>query len=170
MKTIRENSLKSLDRISREQRDLLLNEIEREWQTTKEILITQLGSTNIHTRCCSAYLLGLYRYPEAVESLGQMVSLEDKATEGKQKERRWDRYPAFEALIRIGKPSIPAMLRNIEGSEDETIRELSARVIFYVEGADIAPIVLEKAISKQTDPLKKGRLKAVVNLAEKGKR
>jgi hypothetical protein len=78
----------------------------------------------------------------------------------------WGRYPAQQALIRIGTRSVPAMLQIIETSDNEKRRELAARVIIGVqEGSGepaLARILMEKKIEKQTDPEKKKRLEATL--------
>ncbi|MHC4529568.1 MAG: hypothetical protein ACYS29_16970, partial [Planctomycetota bacterium] len=80
------------------------------------------------------------------------------------KEALWDRYPVVEALIKIGKPSVRVMIHNIVSSNDKKVRDLSAKVIRYIEGREIGRIVLEKAAERQTDPAKKARLKGALDL------
>ena len=67
---------------------------------------------------------------------------------------RWGGSPIVEALIRIGNPAVPEMIKNIETSKDKKVRDLSASVIKYVMGQDIAKIVLEKAIKDKSDAVK----------------
>jgi hypothetical protein len=59
-------------------------------------------------------------------------------------------------------PAIPKMIKNIESNDDANVRKLSATVIRYVDGPDIAKFRLEKAIESQSDPTKKARLKAAI--------
>ncbi len=150
--------LKKLDSMPPEDRDSLLRSLESEWQSMKETLITTLGSRSKQTVFCSAFLVGMNRYAEAAGSLARLITLEDEARSPKR--RRWGQYPVAEALVRIGKPVIPAMLRNLETSDDEKTRRLTAKVILRVEGVEVAKSLVTSAIAKQQDPERKGRLRS----------
>ncbi len=162
-----EDTFRSLVRMTIPERESFLTTLDREWQTRKGILITTLGSEDEEACFSSAYLLGLYRYAEAADSLAAVITMENKVIR-QQREGRWRRYPAVEALIRIGKPSVPAMLRNLASSSDQHVRALSARVIFGVEGEQIGRLIVENAIAKEDDPVKKKNLETSLPLIKGG--
>jgi len=74
----------------------------------------------------------------------------------------------MEALVKIGNPSIPVVIQNLEDSDDVQVRELSVTVIHRIEkDKDIAELRLQKALEAQTDAKKKARLQsALKSLAE----
>jgi hypothetical protein len=76
------------------------------------------------------------------------------------REPLWGRYPVVEALIKIGRPAIPIMIANLENSTDILVRELSARVIRYIEEPEIGKVIIEIAMKKQADAAKKKKLQA----------
>jgi hypothetical protein len=68
-------------------------------------------------------------------------------------------HPAMEALIMIGNPSIPAMIRHLEESDDIQVRDLSLKVLYRIEGdKDIVQLRLQKALAVQKDSHKQARL------------
>jgi len=72
-------------------------------------------------------------------------------------------YPAMDALVKIGNPSIPAVIRNLEESEDAKVRELSLKVLYRIEGdKDIVQLRLQKALEVQQDSKKKARLQTAL--------
>ena len=158
------------DRISSENCEQLTEQLSKQWEDTKGLLITSLGSDDQQVQFTAAFLLGLYRYAEATDSLANLIVMEDAGRNEKRQSREslWGEYPAVEALIRIGKPSVSAMLRNLESSEDEHVRGLSARVIYYVEGPKLAKIVVENAVNEQKDPIKKKLLESSLPLVHGG--
>jgi len=142
-----------------------LGELCKERSDIQGDLIHQLGdSSSKETKFAAAFLLGIYRMKGSVYSLSRNITLENENILQDTRISLWDRYPVVEALIRIGKPSVREMIRNIQTSGDEKTRELSARVIRYVEGPEIGRIILEKAIEKQTDPQRKAKLEAALSL------
>ena len=110
-------------------------------------------------------LLGKLRSVECVPLLAENLALYVFYKDRKRTQSLEDAFPCVGALIEIGKPAVSPMIKNLETSEDEKVRELSARVIRYVEGPEIGRIVIEKAIEKQTDSRKKAKLEAALSLA-----
>jgi len=142
----------------------LLGELSKERSDIQSNLIYQLdNSRSKEVKFAAAFLLGFYRMEKSVYHLSRHITLENERVISSSRLPLWDRYPVVEALIRIGKPAVPEMLRTIETSEEEKVRDFSARVIRYVEGSEIGRIVIEKAMEKQTDPAKKARLKTALN-------
>ena len=154
--------LKMLGQLSDKEREALLHDSSQYLQKIQETLLSHLGSTNKDVRCYAAYLLGEYRFPQAATSLSQVIDLKSDVRQN-TREWFWDLYPAVEALIKIGNPSISAVIRNLEESDDPKVRELSLKVISYVEkDKDIAQLRLKKALEAQPDSKKKTRLEVAI--------
>jgi HEAT repeat protein len=155
--------------LSAEERMSFLNQLTKERLDIQGNLIQLLkNSRSKDVKFAAAFLIGLYRMERSVYSLSRYITLESESeyeyTDSSNKLPLWDRYPIVQALIRIGKPAVPEMIRNIQTSDDEKVRQLSARVIRYVEGPEFGRIVIEKAIERQTDPQKKSKLEAALSL------
>lgn len=70
---------------------------------------------------------------------------------------------ACDALIKIGTPSIPAVLRNLAESDDAKVRELSLQVLYRIEGdKDIVQMRLQKALAAEKDSQKQARLQGAL--------
>jgi len=141
-----------------------LRQLSKERSDIQGDLIYQLSnSESSDMRIAAAYLLGRYRMEQSVRVLAKFITLEYEHKTNWKREPLWGRRPVVEALIRIGLPAIPEMIKNIETSEDGKVRELSARVIRYVEGPDLAKFIVEREIEKQPDETKKRNLRAALN-------
>jgi hypothetical protein len=77
-------------------------------------------------------------------------------------------YPVVGALIKIGNPSIPAVIRNLAESDNAKVRELSLQVLTRIDGdKDIVQLRLQKALKAEKDSQKQARLQAALkSLAE----
>jgi HEAT repeat protein len=152
------SNLKDEDRLE------FLGELCKEFSDIQSNLIYQLNnSQSEEVQFASAFLLGLYRMEQSVRELSKFITLESTQNKKWKREPLWDRYPVVEALIRIGKPSIPEMLKNIRTSNDKKVIELSIRVIRYIEGPEIGRIILEKELEKQKDSQNKAKLEEAIS-------
>ncbi len=157
--------LQKFERLTDKERETLLQDIGQNLRQTQETLLIALDSESKDARFYAAYLLGEYRFPRAADGLAQRITLEDKirSTAQRSHEWFWDRYPAMEALVKIGTPSIPALIRNLEQSDDVTIRDLSLKVLYRVEGdKEITTLRLQHALNMQKDPQKQTRLQSAL--------
>ena len=146
--------IRALERLSKTRSDM---------QTA---LISQLDDSNPKEVTFSiAYLLGINRMEESVPHLSKYIALEADVAINKRLSL-WDQYPSVEALIRIGNPAVPEMLKSIETSKDKKVRELSARVVRYVMGPDIAKVVLEKAMEGKSEAVKANFKAAIESMRE----
>ncbi|MCH8854428.1 MAG: hypothetical protein IID41_17515 [Planctomycetes bacterium] len=87
-----------------------------------------------NTRSAAAYLLGELRDPAAVPVLAR--ALREQPDRIVMNPPRRNRYAAavWTALVKIGRPAVPAMIDNIEGSDDRYLRDQSLYVLNHVLG------------------------------------
>lgn len=123
-------------------------------------LIKELNAaTENDKKFAFVYLMGLYRLERTVPELTKIIDLKSKPRINDAEFPYWDKYPVVEALVKIGRPAVPAMLENIKAGKGEKIMKLSVKVIRHVETPIIAKIILEDAIAKENDPTKVGSLR-----------
>ena len=163
-----ENNAELFNKISNlndEERLEYLGELSKERSEIQRKLVQLLdGSNSKEKKYAAAFLLGMYRMDQSVFVLSKYITLEDDSSRRWKREPLWDIYPVVEALIRIGKPSIPEMLKNIKTSNNEKVIELSIRVIRYVEGPEIGRFILEKELVKQSDSINKTKFKEAIKI------
>lgn len=143
--------------------------IERKQLCSKLIgILTDSRSPNLN-QCEAAYYLGELRIPEAVDALAAKIMLRlDTRHIITLHLPTISSSPVVEALIKIGIPSIPAMIRNLAESDDNQVRDLSLKVIYRIEGdKDIVQLRLQKAMAAEKDSRKQARLQAALKLIEK---
>jgi len=104
-------------------------------------------------------LAGEYRMIEACEFLAKIIEYAPMSKDDLPFDLK---YPAVNALIKIGKPSVAAVLKEISVSSDKQRTTLYCRVIIGVEGKEIAKRVLDKAIINETDKNRKENLKSAL--------
>ncbi len=147
----------------------MLRAHEADRQAKLDKLHKMLGSDSKDDQYAAAYLMGYLRYGEAVPALTRNLTLECPPDPHVQKRLpRWNAYPAMQALVHIGKPAVRSMVDVLATSDDAHERGLAARVIFYIEGEDLAPVVMDRAIAKTPDPQKKDRLRSAKPLVKGG--
>jgi hypothetical protein len=152
-----------LSTLSGEKRIELLEQISNEYYAIQGRLIYLLSNSDSNDmKFATAYLLGIYRMEQSVRELSRFITLEYKSIE-ESREFLWDRYPIAEALTRIGKPSVSEMLNNIQTSDDEKVREISALVIGGVEGPNVGRFIIETAM-KKAQPIAKIRFQKALEL------
>jgi HEAT repeat protein len=115
-------------------------------------------------RSMAAYYLGEAHAVEAVNALtdniGLKVGVEPTSFSGLP---LVSGFTACSALIKIGNPSIPPMIRNLAESDNAKVRELSLQVIERIDNdKDISALRLQKALKAETDSKKQARLQAAL--------
>jgi HEAT repeat protein len=151
-------------------RNDLVYAAENKEQTIKAFIgILENPKSSNKTRRFSAFCLGEMRATKAVDALAAQITLELPGFGPPQGslseiEAEWNMLPSVEALVAIGSPSIPAMIRNLAESDDATVRKLSAHVLCRIDmDKDVAKLRLQKASENETDPRKKARLQSAVS-------
>ncbi|HVM61681.1 MAG TPA: HEAT repeat domain-containing protein [Verrucomicrobiae bacterium] len=154
--------IKALENLDDQAFQALAVGVYKSLQEIQGTLLSQLESSDKEARCRAAYLLGEYRLPGATAKLSQAITLEANPRLN-DRQWFWDRYPAAEALARIGSPSIPAMTRNLEESDDKLARDLSLKVLCSVEGdKEVVKLRLQRALDAQKDAKKQARLQSAL--------
>lgn len=116
-------------------------------------------------RCEAAFYLGDMHVAEAVNDLaGDIVLQPILLTTDHLTEFTYAKVAA-DALVKIGNPSIPAVVRNLAESDNADVRSLSLKVLYRIEGdKDIVQLRLQKAMAAQKDSNKKARLQAALKV------
>lgn len=97
-------------------------------------LVAQTGGKKYsdETRSAAAYLLGEMRAPEAVPALSRALA-NPLGPDFRLDVSRYD-APIFTALVKIGRPAVPAMIKNLEETDNANIRHNSIFVLSHVLG------------------------------------
>lgn len=155
--------VENLDKVSVEGQRQFLSRISERRHQTQEQLIMQLFSTDNQVQCLAACLLGMERHDQSVSSLVEQITLQDEHWPRQQTSLWfWDRYPALEALTKIGKPATRALIENIESNDEAKSRQFSALALRVIETPEVAQFILQRAIDRQKQNSKKVRLKAAL--------
>ena len=124
------------------------------------------------TRIYAFYLLGELRARAAVPTLVAAINFEPADASYRKFVRGlhpgWGRYPAQEALVKIGSPAVAPILAALGKEEGAIRRELMVGVLRKVLGKDVAELVLQKALEAAA-PAEKARYeqaKALLKAAE----
>jgi hypothetical protein len=120
-------------------------------------------SSNL-SQCAAGYCLGEIRASEAADTLASKITLELDLSK-----YPIDHFPIcagtpiLQALVKIGNPSFPAVIRNLEESDDIQVRDLSLKVLYRIDGdKDIVQLRLQKALKAEKDPQKQARIQAAI--------
>ena len=118
-------------------RDRAVDAILRDRKSVIEQLIPLIDPANAkkysdETRSAAAYLLGKLRAVEAVPVLSQALA----DPPGPLFFGDISRYdsPVWTALVKIGRPAVPEMIKNLETSENKILRKRSMDVLNHVLG------------------------------------
>jgi len=142
-------------------------------QFSEELLgVLKDPKTSKLNQCAAAHYLGKMRVSDAVSALADDIKLRlDKSQLPLMKHSvvtDITEHPAMDALINIGNPSIPAVIRNLAENDDAKVRELSLQVLYRIDGdKDISQLRLQRALKAEKDLQKQARLQAALkSLAE----
>ncbi len=119
------------------------------------------GDREVSQKCVR--ILGELRAPEAVPSVIKTIESRAAETDPTKEATLRERYPACDALVRIGKPSVHAAVEGLKDEAPESEKAgLYVLVILGVEGADVGRFVLQRAADVETDPRKRANLRAAI--------
>jgi hypothetical protein len=102
---------------------------------------------NGYTKIAAAYLCGLYRAERTAPDLAAIIDLRDDRRDDPGTIGFWGEYPVQDALIRIGLPSVPPLVKNLATSDKELVRSLSISTLDHILGKRLARCALEEAAS-----------------------
>ena len=119
------------------------------------------ASHDIGVQMSIAYLLGRHRMENSAQMLAKHLDLTDHFY-ANNSQRLWGESSVVGALIRIGIPSIPFVIKNLATSDDKLVRERSLLILHAIEDREIAAIRLGRAIHDEQDPTRKTRLEAAL--------
>jgi HEAT repeat protein len=101
-----------------------------------ELLIPMIpadkGKRSDDNRAAAIYVLGELRAVEAVPALSKVLGEEIGPSYSSIINRRLN--PVFGALVKIGRPAVPAMIEIVEKSDDPIARGKSLEVLYHVLG------------------------------------
>ena len=158
---VRSNS-GSLDIFQKDLSDLRANR----QQFTRRMLDILLDSKSSElSKVAAVFCLGEIRAVDAVNPLAKQISLEFNF-----RKYYWSnfppdfpQYPAVDALVEIGNPSIPAVIRNLAESDTAKVRDLSLQALTRIDvDKDISQLRLQKALKAEKNPQKQARLQAAI--------
>ncbi len=113
------------------------------------------------TRCAAAYLLGEFRAIKAVPVLSRALADEP----GRKLISDTSRYdvPVWTALVKIGRPAVPAMIENVKNSDNKILRKKSLDVLIHALGGKRRITELLTKLKAQTkDPSKIQHINAAI--------
>lgn len=152
--------VKDMDSIDEKSRMKVLSQVDSQRLTLLGILLRHLGtSPSKNVQAAAIYLIGRHRLSDGVDELMKYIDFApDMKRQIMEPEPLWEQYPAMEALITIGKPSVPAALKLLATETGDLRRSLAVKVIRYVEGADVARFLLDQAYAAESDAARKENL------------
>jgi hypothetical protein len=110
----------------------------------------------------SILLLGKLRATEAVPLLVEHLNYGVFYKESKRLQTPEDYYPAGQALIDIGIPSLDPVVTAMTATDDATMHQLGARIIVKILGPKLAGVYLQDKIQAETEQTRRTRLQAVM--------
>lgn len=151
--------MKSLDTMDEQARMRLVSKVDEQRSELLSVLIKHLdASSSKNVQAAAIYLIGRHRLAEGVGELIRRIDFDASGQAAKGAEPLWEQYPAMEALVTIGKPSVRAALQLLAIEKDNLRRTLAVKVIRYVEGAEVAHFILDHSCAIENDAIRKANL------------
>ncbi len=151
--------LKSLDTLDERTRMQFLSKVDEQRSELLSVLVKYLDtSPSQNVQAAAIYLIGRHRLAEGVSELIRRIDFDASGQAIRGAEPLWEQYPAMEALITIGKPSLRVALQLLATETDDLRRSLAVKVIRYVEGAEVAYFILDHAYAAEKDAVRKANL------------
>jgi len=147
---------------------------ERFWEERRRLLrelcdIVDPKNADKHSndsRLAACLLLGETRAPEATRTLALALENPPRIPASRH-DLSWRDWGLLDALIRIGRPAVPEMIKNIRTSDNENVVETSVDVLWYVLGGKRHTLeLIDKLIARETDEQVKKRLANARKIAE----
>lgn len=159
--------MQTIGDMSDNQRQALLSTALEERTQIRQQLVSNLVSQDKEMQLYSAYLLGAYRYAEASQALTSAINLEDESflTRSRWHLWYWYRYPAMEALIRIGSPCLSPVEDTLSTTNDSATRDKCLYVIASIENDQQVTVAeLHRAVLAQAITSRRKRLEEAITV------
>jgi len=151
--------MKQLDTLDDRSRMELLSQVDEQRSEMLSVLVKHLDtSTSKNVQAAAIYLIGRYRLSDGVNELIRRLDFDSGVRPARGPEPLYEQYPAVEALITIGQPSIPPMMQLLATDRNDLRRRLAVKVLRYVDGPDVAEFILRNAQAKETEPARNANL------------
>jgi hypothetical protein len=151
--------MKKLDTLDDRSRMKLISEVDEQRNELLGALLKQLGtSSSKQVQAAAIYLIGSNRLADGVEELIRRIDFDPGTPIQRGPEPLWEKYPAMEALITIGQPSIKPAIELLATESDDVRRNLAVKVVRYVTGAETAEFILQRAQAASSDAGRRSRL------------
>jgi hypothetical protein len=151
--------MKKLDTLDDRSRMQLLSEVDEQRNDLLGALLKQLGtSPSKQVQASAIYLIGRNRLADGVEELTRRIDFDPGTPVQRGPEPLWEKYPAMEALITIGQPSIKPVVELLATESNDLRRNLAVKVVRYVVGAETAEFILQRAQAASSDAGRRSRL------------
>jgi hypothetical protein len=153
------NVMKKLDQLDERSRMRLLSQVDAQRNELLGVLLKHLGtSPSENVQAAAIYLIGRHRLADGVSQLIRRIDFVAESLSDEGPEPLWEKYPAMEALITIGLPSVPAAVELLATDANDLRRNLAVKVIRYIEGAEIAKFILERSHAAENSPDRRSKL------------
>ncbi len=124
------------------------------------------GANAARRAVCLMYVLGQIRAARCVPAMLAAIDLSPRWPGHKKTAiflpLGWGYHPAVQFLVRIGEPSVRAILKVLPDETGALRRNLLVRVLVGVEGRAVTRFRLKRAIAKASTPAAKANLQAAL--------
>jgi hypothetical protein len=171
-------------KLSYEQLSQAVDEEERKTICSEYItnLLVQLQDAGLSNdkKVLIIYLLGELRPRDtnSIEVLIRYIDLKAPKIELKTRPPRWGRYPARDALVKIGKPAVNIVLEHLPSESDELRRKLMCDILIITDGKNgehfdeaegkrVLQRQINNKLAQESDPAKRANLEAALKELDK---
>jgi hypothetical protein len=137
----------------------LLSKADEQRKELAKLLINHVDTNpSRNVQAAAMYIMGRHRLVETVPALIKHIDFETGERPVPSAEPLWERYPAMEALIVIGRPAVLAAVDLLATEDGDLRRTLAVKVVRYAEDSGTAAFILDRARNSEMDPNRKARL------------
>ncbi len=152
--------MRRLDSLDLPSRTKLLSEVDQQRAELLGVLLRHLGtSKSPDVQAAAIYLIGRHRLSDGARDLVRWIDFAPPQPNQRGPEPLWETYPAMEALIAIGRPSVAPVIELLATNGDALKHDLGVKVLRYAEDAGVAAFILERAIRSEGDSQRQTRLR-----------
>jgi hypothetical protein len=127
------------------------------------ILVDKIRHANLNptNKVFAIYLLGMFHSNDtnAIEVLIESIDFKAVFRDYNLDVSRWGMYPAQEALIKIGRPTVNPIMAHLLVETDELRRHLMCEVLRRVDSRESVQIEIRKILAAELDSNRQANLK-----------